>query len=350
MELLITSIILTALLCAGIAAGVKAYMLKAKSKRSNKLYLLSLLGLSGLLLLFTGMYTTVGPNKVGIVYDELNGGIQDDTYGEGVHMKSIFEHITEISTANRSAAITTTGQTNDGQYATFDLSIIYKIKTEDAGKFYRVTNQNDIPQEALNTIVKASLQSSTIKYNIFTLLSTGLEEARLDFLDDLKQNLYETYFVTLVNVSFDDIDGGENVEQILQQKAEAEQKIEVAELEAQAALITATNKAEIERTLADAEAYAIRVEGEATGEAASAYITEIEGMINTLHTNMKGELTYSECTDIVLSIIFYDTWDGKLPEVLTSDSLSGLIGGLLAGNDTTTDGSTSGSSGSGSGA
>lgn len=345
MELLMTSILLTIILCVGIAIGVRAYLVKASSKRSNKLYLLTLCGLAGLLILLPGFYTTVGPNKVGIVYDELNGGIQDGTYGEGVHIKSLFEHITEISTANRSASVSTTGQTNDGQYATFELSIIYKIKKEDAGKFYRVTNNNDIPTEALNTIVKASLQSSTIKYNIFTLLSTGLEEARLDFLEDLKAKLYDTYYITLVNVSFDDIDGGTNVEQILQQKAEAEQKIEVAELEAQAELITATNKAEIERTLADAEAYAIKVEGEATGDAASAYITKVEGMISTLHENMNGTLTYEECTDIVLSIIFYDTWDGKLPEVLTSDSLSAMIGGLLAGTEEsgTSTGSTPGS-------
>ena len=249
------------------------------------------------------------------------------------HMKSIFETITEISTANRSAALTTTGQTNDGQYATFEISVIYKIKKEDAGKFYRITNSTDIPNPALNTIVKSCLQSSTIKFNIFELLSTGLETARLEFLNNLSQTLYETYYITLVNVSFDEIDGGENVESILQQKAEAEQKIEVAQLEAEATLITATNQAEIEKTLADAQAYAIKVQGEANGEAASAYITKVEAMIDNLYNNLNNTLTYSECTDLVLSIIFYDTWDGVLPEVLTSDSLSGMIGGLLTNGE-----------------
>ena len=139
-----------------------------------------------------------------------------------------------------------------------------------------------------------------------------------------------------MNVSFDEIDGGENVESILQQKAEALQKIEVAELEADANLITAENQAEIERTLADAEAYAIRVQGEANGEAASAYIAKVEGMIDNLHQNLGSTMSYKECTDLVLSIIFYDTWDGKLPEVLTSDSLSGLIGGLLTDSNNST--------------
>ena len=40
------------------------------------------------------------------------------------------------------------GQTNDGQYATFELSIIYKIKKEDVGKFYKIANSDDIPQKA----------------------------------------------------------------------------------------------------------------------------------------------------------------------------------------------------------
>ena len=335
MGLLAVSIILSLVACAVIFGCVYAYRKNAKYSTSNKLYYLTPLGFLGMLLLLSGIFTRVGANQVGIVYDELNGGIQDETYGEGLHIKSIFETITEISTANRSASIVTTGQTNDGQYATFELSIIYKINKEDAGKFYRVTNGKDIPSEAMNTIVKACLQSSTIKYDIFALLSTELEAARLDFMQDLSQKLKESYFITLVNVSFDEIDGGANVEAILQQKAEALQKIEVAQLEADANLITAENQAEIERTLADAEAYAIRVQGEANGEAASAYITEVEGMIANLYQSLGSTMSYKECTDLVLSIIFYDTWDGKLPEVLTSDSLSGLIGGLLTDDSTT---------------
>ncbi len=328
MIILIVSIVLSLVLVGGIFGTV--YALQQKARKKNKmLYLLSPLGLLGMLILVFGLFTKVDANQVGIVYDELKGGIQDNTYSEGVHSKSIFEHITQISTANRSASVTTTGQTNDGQYATFDLSLIYKIDKENAGKFYRITNNTDIPAEALNTLVKACLQSSTIKYDIFELLSTGLETARIDFKEDLTKTLLETYYITLVNVSFDDIDGGTEVEAILSQKAEAEQKIKVAELQASANLITAENQATIEKTLADATAYSIRIEGEANGEAANAYINKVQALIDELYKSTSGTMTYKECTDIVLSIIFYDTWDGKLPEVLTNDSLSSMIGGLI---------------------
>lgn len=328
MIILIVSIIISLVLVGGIIGII--YFLQQKRKRQNKkLYFLSFIGVAGMLILLFGIFTKVEANQVGIVYDELNGGIQDETYGEGVHTKSIFEHITQISTANRSASVTTTGQTNDGQYATFSLSIIYKVDKENAGKFYRITNNTDIPSEALNTLVKSCLQSSTINYDIFELLSTGLETARIDFKNDLTKTLMETYYITLVDVSFDEIDGGTEVEAILSQKAEAEQKIKVTELEASANLISAENQAQIEKTLADAAAYSIRIEGEANGEAANAYINKVQALIDDLYTSTSNTLTYKECTDIVLSIIFYDTWDGKLPEVLTNDALSSMIGGLI---------------------
>lgn len=336
MSVLITSIVLF-VISALVLTFTAVYMDKKgfsgsrkyiqRSKKGYKLIPLSLL--SFFLILFAS-FTKVPANSVGIIYDEIHGGVQEKTYSEGFHSKSIFEHITTISTANRSALVKTTGQTNDGQYATFELSIIYKIKKEDAGKFYKVTNADDIPQDALDTIIKSSLQSSTIKFNIFELLSTELENARIDFKEDLSNALYENYYITLVDVAFDDLDGGAEVEAILQKSAKAQQEIDIAKLEAEANLITANNESEVKKILADASAYAISQEGNAQGQAASAYVNNILKMIDGLYENMQGQLTYEQCSEMVLSIVFYDSWDGKLPEVLTSDSLSSMIGSLIS--------------------
>ena len=332
MSLLIFTIILF-IVTSCTLTGVIYFYRTYKNKRIS--YLLVSLSLVVWAILLTEAFTSIPANSVGIIYDEINGGIQEKTYAEGYHSKSIFEHITTISTANRSAKVNTTGQTNDGQYAILELSVIYKIKTEDAGKFYRISNDNDIPTDALNTIIKSSLQSSTIKYNIFELLSTELENARIEFKETLAENLYNNYFVTLVDVAFDDIDGGAEVEAILEASAKAQQEIDIAKLTADANKITAQNEAEIKKLLADAAAYAIKTEGEAKGEASSAYVDRIKGMIDALYENSNQQLTYNQCSDLVLSIVFYDTWDGKLPEVLTSDSLSSMIGSLIEkGNNT----------------
>ena len=309
---------------------------KASIRKNKFLYGLKTLGFASLsiawlIILLFGAFCKVNANEVGIIYDDRYGVMERVKY-EGFQMKSIFEHITTISTQNRSARLETTGQTSDGQYGTFQLSLIYRIDRKDAGMFYKKTNASDISSEALNTIVKSCLQSSTINYDIFELLSTKLEVARVDFREDLADELMDKYFITLVDVSFDDVDAGEKVEEILKAKAESLQRIEIAERQAEADLITAENKAEIERTLADAEAYSITKVGGAKGEAESAYVDKVKAMIDNLEANANGTLTYKECTDIVLGIIFYDTWNGELPEVLTSDSLSAMIGGLISNN------------------
>lgn len=152
------------------------------------------------------------------------------------------------------------------------------------------------------------------------------------------------------------IDAGDEVEAILKKKAEADQQIEIARKEAEAAQIKAASDASVQKTLAEAEAYATTVKGKAAGDAASAYIRSVQSMVSRLYCSLNGiadaditidadgnitsfktipaaneVMPYSECADLILGIIFYETWDGKLPEVVTNDSLSALIGALIAG-------------------
>lgn len=372
MTLLIITIVLMLLTVVGVVIGVtikkSKYLnsynmtedhIKEAKKHFNKKFLLSLASIGWVFILLFGSFTKVGANTVGIIYDEMNGGIQDRTLDEGFQFKTIFQHVTTISTTNRTSKVETYGQTNDGQSALFELSIIYNIQKENAGKFYRKTNSSDISSEQLNSIVKKSLQSSTSQYNIFDLLSTGLETVRNDFEVDLREQLLDNYFISVISASFDDIDAGEDVEKILQAVATAEQKVKIATAEAEAALITANNEAQITKVLADAQAYATQAQGVAVGEAAAAYVVAVEDMINKLYCNVNSVdpsnitydadtgyiktfvpvdsstglevMTYSQCADTVLGVIFYSTWDGKLPTVLTSDSLSALIGSLIGG-------------------
>lgn len=339
-------------------------------KGNKKYFLLTAIWVPILLIPLCNSFVSIKANEVGIVYDELNGGVQTYSIGEGIHSKSIFQHVTPISTANRSAKVSTYGQTSDGQSAQFALSIIYSVKAEDAGSFYKKTSSTAIADDQLNAIVKQSLQTSTIEYNIFDLLSEKLEPARVSMENYLKASLYKEYYISLVKISIDDVDAGAEVEAILKQKAEADQKIEIAKKEAEAALITATNEAEIKKTLADAEAYATEVNGKAKAGASSSYTSAIEDMVNKLYVNINGidsaqvkvdpktgyiisfpkptteTLTYAQCADTILSIVFYNSWNGVLPTTLTSDELSSLIGTLIAGGKTGT-GTGSGTTGTG---
>lgn len=296
-------------------------------------------GIPMLCLLF-GTFTKINKNEVGIIYDD-RYGVVEKHFDEGFHSKSIFEHVTKISTLNRDKYIETTAQTDDGQYAKFQIAITYAIEKENAPKFFRTTggDKSETFNDQLMGLVEKELQSTTIKYNIFDLLSEGLEEARINFEEALWESLLDQYGVTLRFAVFKDVDAGDKIEEILKAKATAEQQIEIAKKEAEAKLVTAENEvliaekeAEQKKILADAEAYAVKVGGEASGAAASAYTDAILKMIDDLYAEVGGSgITYEQCAKIILSIVFYDNWDGVLPTTLTSDSLSSLIGALITG-------------------
>ena len=89
MGLIITSIILTILTMIGILGFCM------ENDYSKKYCLIGLVWLS--IILF-GCFSNVGANKVGVLYNPLKGGIQDEILGEGFRMKSPLEKVYKIST------------------------------------------------------------------------------------------------------------------------------------------------------------------------------------------------------------------------------------------------------------
>lgn len=262
-------------------------------------------------LLVFGMFTKISANEVGIIYDD-RSGVQDEVKYEGFQVKSIFEHITKISTTNKTAQTATTGQTEDAIYASFEITIIYRIDAENAGKFFKKTGASDISNDQLNSLVKQALQSSTIHYSIYDILGGELENTRNEFYENLATLLSDQYFISLVSVSFDDIDAGATIETIIQDKGEALQQIEIAlaeqekaRVEAETILIQAQAQADAVEIAAAAEAVKIAAEKEAVADLFSYYQAQLPN------------LTDAEIAQIVLNVLYYSTWDGVLPDVIS---------------------------------
>lgn len=329
MSLLIISIIVSVIL-----GGIIAFV--AFENFGGKGIFAFPLGAFGLLLLLFGSFTKINANEVGIIYDDRHGVLEEVKY-EGFQTKSIFEHITKISTTNKTTQITVSGQTNDSAYADFIITVVYKIEAVNAGKFYKVTSNKDVATEQLTSMVKEALQSSTIQYDIYSILGDKLEEVRVDFTSNLSQIMMDRYSVTVISTSFDDIDAGERIENIIKNKAEALQQIEIAEAEKQKAqveketeLIKAETQAQSQKIQAEAEAEVKKIAADAEAYKVETEKTAVTDMIDKLYEKYNSNLTYDECAQIVLQTIFYEKWDGQLPEVLTSDNLSSLIGSLIS--------------------
>lgn len=337
MSILILSIILSITLMLGIFIVVLYF--QHKGRLNKRAFMFVPLGLLAMLLLLSECFVTIKANEVGIVYDEF-GGLQEEVKYEGFQTKSIFQHITRISTSNRTAQIKIDAQTVDSSFATFSITIIYKVEAANAGKFYKSTNSVEISQQQLSSLVKEALQSSSIKYEIYSILGDKLEEVRVDFTENLKEIIFERYNITLISTSFDEIDAGTRIEEIIKNKAEALQQIEIAEAEKQKATIDAETKkiqaeaeAAVEKIKAEAEAEIVKIAADAEAYKVEKEKTAIIEMIDSIYQQYNSSLTYEQCSEIVLQTIFFDKWNGELPEVLTSDSLSSLIGSLINGSN-----------------
>lgn len=277
------------------------------------------------LLMLTAAITKVDANQVGIVYHPFLGGIQDEVLLEGFKTKNVFATVTKISTTNRTAFLGVAGQTKDSIYANFEITLVYRIESQNAGRFFKVTGNNDITQEQLNSITKEALQSATTNYDIYGILGEDLEIVRLDFTNKLANLLNTRYHITLVSTSFDDIDAGAEIERIIQDKAQAIQLIEIAEQERQRALVEAETL--VIRANADAEVVLIKAEAQAEAQIVlnSVTINAINAMYNgqfqdgedTATPEAYGYLTIQEITQTILKQLYYDTWDGVLPTVIT---------------------------------
>jgi regulator of protease activity HflC (stomatin/prohibitin superfamily) len=283
------------------------------------------------LLLFTAAITKIEANQVGIVYHPFLGGIQDEVLYEGFKTKNVFSTVTKIGTTNRTAFLEVAGQTKDSIYANFMITIVYRIEASNAGRFYKVTGDNDITSAQLNSITKEALQSATTNFDIYGILGEDLEIVRLDFTQRLSTLLMSRYHITLVSTSFDDIDAGSEIERIIQDKAQAIQLIQIAEQERQRAQVEAETT--IIRANADAQVIIIKAEAQAEAQVIlnSVTINAINQMYlgqfstgqNTATPEIYGYLTIQEISQTILKQLYYDTWDGKLPTVITD--ASGII-------------------------
>jgi prohibitin 1 len=310
-----------------ISATKSSYGNKITFKVTKKSYLAFFF----LFIAMFGFITQVDANMVGIVYDPFKGGVQDATLQEGIHIINPFQRITMITTKNRTRQVETFGQTEDAIYATFQMTIIYKINTLDAGKFFRSTSAPDIGDVEFQSMVKEALQRNAVMFDIYEILGGNLDTLRTQTEADMKDIFETRYSITIISLSLDDVDAGTQIEQIIQNKAQAIQQIEIAqkelekaEVDAQTRIIQAQAEADAMIIAREAEAAGILLIANANAEAIKAKLDEV---LLTLGLDPAVGLSEAELKIVVEYMAYLEylaTWNGELPTVVT-DGTTGFI-------------------------
>lgn len=244
MGLVITSIILTIVTVLGI-------LIDCIGEGNN--IARCLLGLFWLILICFGLFTSVGANTVGIMYNPFKGGVQDEVLGEGFRWKSPFDKVYKISTEVQEFQFEQISvQTNDSQYVNTILQLQVRIDKEKAFEYFKKyggKKLKDIKTILSNTTQK-QLEKVTTQYNIMEVLGDKRDEIVNKTLDEIKSELLNDG-IWVERIVLVDTDAGEKIEQAIQNEASAKKEAETAkylkekaELEGEAKVIEAQKEKE----------------------------------------------------------------------------------------------------------
>lgn len=251
----------------------------------------------GLILLFTGA-KKVPAGYVGIIYN-MNGGIEDKVLTQGWHWVGPTKSVTLYSIGIEQSYLTSGEDgdsknddsfevpSSDGKGLKVDLTFTYRYDAEKVTQlFTRFKGQSgkDVRDSFIKPNIISWTKEVTAKYPVTEIL--GDERANLNIaLSEYISAKFESYGIIVENVSLIDIDADPETRASVQRKVNAQQELELAQIEQktanvqaqkdkEVALIAAEQEKEVAainaekaKIKAEGEAEAIRIKAEADAEA-----------------------------------------------------------------------------------
>lgn len=242
----------------------------------------SFLSLFCLLLIGFACFTSIGANRVGIVYNPFKGGIQTYTLGQGYKLKSPLTKVYKINTEVQELTFKNISvQTNDSQFVNAIIKAQVKIDSNKAFEYfskYKDKKLEDI-SSLLSSTMQKQLETVTTQYNIMDVLGAKRDEIVNKSLDLIRKELLKDG-IAVLRITLVDTDAGEQIEKAIANEAVAKKEAETAEYKKQKA----------------------QLEGEAK-------------VIEAQKNKEANELISKTLTDKLLMEKFIEKWDGKLSVV-----------------------------------
>lgn len=285
------------------------------------------------LIVFFACMEKVPAGYVGIVYS-MSGGVSDDVLTQGWHFVEPTKEVTLYSVGIEQSYLTAGKDgdskdddsfevpTSDGKGLKVDLTFTYRYDAERVAElFTRFKGQSG--KEVRDSFIKPNIMSwtkeVTAKYPVTDIL--GDERANLNSaVSEYIRDKFEPYGIIIENVSLIDIDADDETRASVQRKVNAQQELELAQIEQktanvqaqkdkEVALIAAEKEREVEainaekaKIRAEGEAEAVRIQAEAQAEA--------------------NEMIAESLTPELIEQQKITKWNGDVPRVYGGDSLS----------------------------
>ena len=233
-------------------------------------------------------------NTVGIRWSAFSG-TSETTLDEGIAIKTPVDKIYQIPTTVQEKMMENVAvQTLDAQWVSMSLNIKYQVDNANAYKVFKnYKTLDNLDVNLISNVTQRSVEEVTTKYNVIDILGEQRNDIYIEIENILKEKLAQGG-VTLKFITIIETDAGEEIEAAIAKEAVAKMAVETAEQD--------KKKAEI-----DAQTKLIKAEGEAKA----------------------NEIKTKQLTDEILTEMFIEKWDGKLPTVSGSDGMMIDVSNIL---------------------
>lgn len=250
---------------------------------------------------------------VAVQYD-LNGGVRDEVLTQGWHLISPTVHTTKYTVGIEQSYLTAdkkgdseddesfTASSAEGKALDIDLTFTYQYKPENVKDvFVRFKGQSG--KEVRDSFIKPNIISWSkeviARYNVADII--GAEKANVNAaLTEYVSKKFEPYGITISNVSLINVGVDKKTKEVINNKIAAQQNAETQRIE---------NQTKVDKAKADADAKIIEAEAEAKA----------------------NELKRKSLSKEVLTEMYIDKWDGKLPTVQSGEQMIYDLG--VSGNE-----------------
>ncbi len=215
------------------------------------------------------------------------GKVENRTLDSGMHFKAPWQSIIKMDNRIQKQTVDLSAFSKDIQEVNMVYTVNYQISKNEAMTIY-----STIGKEYYSTVISPSVMEAvktvSAKYTAEELI-TDRTKLAVGIEEELEKAL-SRYNILLVSTSIEDIDFTDAFTDAVEAKQVAQQNKLRAETEAETKIIEANAQAEVRRIEADAEAYV-------------------------------NETTSQSLTDRILQKMYYEKWNGVLPEIVSDGSM-----------------------------
>ena len=276
---------------------------------------------------------------VGVVYN-MATGLSEDTLPEGWHIVSPTKQITLYSIGIEQSYLTSEDKgdspkdesfktpTADGKSLTVDLEFSYRFDKERAAEVFRQF-KGQSGKEVKNTFIKPKMkawtQEITAKYPVTDVFGDKRQELN-EALDAYLKTKFEPYGIIIDTVNFTNISTDDETQAAIQKKVNAQQELELANIEAKTAKVQADKDKEVALIAAEQEKEKASIEAEQAKIAA-------QGKADATRIKAEAEAEANKkiaesLTPELLEKNKIDKWSGDVPKVQGSGATIVDVGSI----------------------